>query len=69
MANNDDFGSGLLVLACATGAALIGAIGGAAAMTTERGKKTDAQLNHCYNKAKGKMKELSGSNTGIRLLK
>ncbi len=36
MENNESLGTGLLVLVCAAGSALIGAIGGAIAMTTEK---------------------------------
>lgn len=69
MGNNEDLGTGLLVLACAAAGAALGAIGGAFAMTTETGKKADSHLGHAYGKAKAKLPELSSKAGSFKLLR
>lgn len=69
MENNESVGTGLLVLVCAAGSALIGAIGGAVAMTTERGRKVDSHLGCAYDRVKTKMSEISSLFSSIKMLK
>ena len=69
MEKNESFGTGLLVLVCAAGSALIGAIGGAIAMTTEKGRKIDSHLGCAYDKVKTKVPEVSSLFGSLKLLK
>lgn len=69
MENNESLGTGLLVLVCAAGSALIGAIGGAIAMTTEKGRKIDSNLGCAYDKVKTKVPEGSSLFDSSKLLK
>ena len=69
MENNESLGTGLLVLVCAAGSALIGAIGGAIAMTTEKGRNIDSHLGCAYDKVKTKVPEVSSLFGSLKLLK
>lgn len=69
MENNENLGTGLLVLACAAAGAALGAISGAFAMTTEKGRQADSHLGHAYGKAKSKLPEISSMTKSLKLLK
>lgn len=69
MENNENLGTGLLVLVCAAAGAALGAIGGAFAMTTDRGRKADSHLGHAYGKAKTTLPEISSMASSLKLLK
>ena len=67
MEKNENLGTGLLVLACAVAGAALGAITGAFAMTTEKGRQADSHLGHAYEKAK--LPEISSITKSLKLLK
>lgn len=69
MEKNENLGTGLLVLACAAVGAAPGAITGAFAMTTEKGRQIDSNLGHAYGKAKSKFPEISSMTKLLKLLK